>query len=203
MDKKIEQLTNWITIILVGLLPLFFLPLTPDFYDFNKNYLLMAGTLFLLGLWGVRMVLEKKVVFKKTVFDLPVLALALAYGAATLLSSPNRIEALIIPGETGTILALTLLYFIIVNNIKEGYLAKLLNCLIVSGSLLGLIAIFQFIGLGEAFSPLDWLKTKFWTPAGNLLSLASFLSVVLVLVLIQIHSLWKKKDGKVNTVLPF
>jgi tetratricopeptide (TPR) repeat protein len=203
MDKKIEQLINWIIIILVGLLPLFFLPLTSDFYDFNKNYLLMAGTLLLLGLWGVRMVLEKKVIFKITVFDLPVLAFALAYGAATLLSSPNRIEALILPGETGTILALALLYFIIINNLQAHKAKRIGHSLIVSGSILGLIALFQFIGLGEAFSPVDWLKMKFWTPAGNLLSLASFLSVVLVLVLIQIYSLWEKKGEKNNVVLPF
>jgi len=195
MDKIIEKLINWIIIVLVGLLPLFFLPLTPDFYDFNKNYLLMAGTLILLGLWGVRMILEKKVVFKKTIFDLPVLALAITYAAATFLSSPNRIEALILPGETGTILALALLYFIIVNNLKLNARRYTLNALITSGSLLGLIAIFQFIGLGEAFVPanagLDWLKTKFWTPAGNLLSLTSFLSVSLVLAWTQIYTNWK------------
>ena len=203
MIKVIEKFINWIIIVLVGLLPLFFLPITPDFYDFNKNYLLMAGTLILLGLWGLRMILEKRVVFKKTAFDLPVLALAIAYSAATFLSSPNRIEALILPGETGTIISLALLYFIIVNNLQAPRAKRLGQSLIVSASLLGLIAIFQFIGLGEAFSPVDWLKTKFWTPAGNLLSLTSYLSVVLVLTLNRLYSLWKKKGDKTNAVLPF
>ncbi len=207
MDKIIEKLINWIIIVLIVSLPLFFLPLTPNFYDFNKNYLLMASTLLLLGLWGGKMILEKKVIFKKTAFDLPVLALAIAYLAATFLSSPNRIEALILPGETGTILALALLYFIIVNNLKLDARRYTLNALITSGSLLGLIAIFQFIGLGEAFVPpaggLDWLKTKFWTPAGNLLSLASFLAVSLVLTFSRIYANWKAKKREQSLYLYF
>ncbi len=210
MEKLSQYLglfINWGIIILTGLLPLFFLTLTPDFYDFNKNFLLMAATLLLLGLWALRMITEKRVILKKTVFDFPVLALALAFGLATILSSPNRVEALIMPGETGTIISLSLLYFIIVNNLKPSAIRQTLAALIASSSLLGLIAIFQFIGLGEAFVPigtgLGWLRTKFWTPAGSLLSLASLLVVVLVLTLGQIYSLWKKKTGKVSTLLPF
>jgi len=203
MKIVLDRFINWSIVILVGLLPLFFLPITPDFYDFNKNILLYCFIAILLIVWAIKMIVEKKVVLKRTPFCLPVLFLAFAYGLATILSSPNRIEALIIPGEAGTIISLALLYFIIVNNLEKDFIAKLLNCFIASASLLGLVVVYQFIGLGEAFFSIEWLKPKFWTPAGSLLSLTSFLSIVLVLALFQTYSAWKKKTSKFSTVLPF
>lgn len=202
-SKILEAFVNWGIIILVGLLPLFFLSITPDFYDFNKNILLYCFIAILLIVWAIKMIVEKKVTFRRTVFDLPILALAAAYIFATVLSSPNRIEALIIPGEAGTIAALTILYFIIVNNIEIHRAKRIVQSLIVSASLLGLVAVYQFIGLGEAFFSIEWLKPKFWTPAGSLLSLTSFLSIVLVLALFQTYSAWKKKTSKFSTILPF
>jgi len=205
MIKTIDKIINWIIVVLVGLLPLFFLPLTPDFYDFNKNFLLVTCCLLLLVAWAIKMILEKKVVFRRTVFDLPVLFLGISYLLATIFSSPNKVEALLAPGETGTILALTLLYFIIVNNLKLDARRYTLNALITSGSFLGLIALFQFIGLGEAFVPagrgLDWLRLKFFTPAGSLLALGSFLTVSLVLALTRIYTNWKTNQRKHS--LPF
>jgi len=205
MIKVIDKFINWTIIVLVGLLPLFFLPLTPDFYDFNKNILLSCFVAILLIAWAIKMILEKKVTFRRTVFDLPILALAVAYILATIFSSPNKAEALLAPGETGTILALTLFYFVIVNNIKEHRARRIVQSLIVSASLLGLIALFQFIGLGEAFVPagrgLDWLRLRFFTPAGSLLALGSFLSVSLVLAITRIYTNWKTNQRKHS--LPF
>ena len=207
MIKVIDRFINWTIIVLVGLLPLFFLPLTPDFYDFNKNFLLVTCCLLLLVAWAIKMILEKKVVFRRTVFDLPILALAVAYILATIFSSPNKFEALLAPGETGTILALVLLYFVIVNNIKEQSAKRIVQSLIVSASLLGLIALFQFIGLGEAFVPagrgLDWLRLKFFTPAGSLPALGSFLAVSLVLAITRIYTNWKTNRHEQSLYLYF
>ena len=63
--------------ILAFLTPLLFLPFTSDAYEFNKNTLLIFGTFLLLALWGLRIALEKKIAFKKTALDLPVLVLPL------------------------------------------------------------------------------------------------------------------------------
>jgi len=206
MIKIIERFINWTIIVLVGLLPLFFLPLSLDFYDFNKNILLSCSVAILLVAWAIKMILEKKVTFRRTAFDLPILALAAAYILATIFSSPNKFEALLAPGETGTILALTLLYFIIVNNIQAHSAKRIVQSLIISGSILGLIALFQFIGLGEAFVPagqgLDWLRLKFFTPAGSLLVLGGFLAVVLILNLFELYLTWKGKASRMATILP-
>jgi len=41
MVKIINKIITWKLAILIGLMPLFFLPFTSDFYDFNKNILLL------------------------------------------------------------------------------------------------------------------------------------------------------------------
>ena len=67
--KIINKIISWSIIILAGLIPLFFLPFTTDFYEFNKNALLFVTVGLLTILWLLRMALEGKIAFKKTSFD--------------------------------------------------------------------------------------------------------------------------------------
>ncbi len=202
--KIINKIISWSIIILVGLMPLFFLPFTSEFYDFNKNMLLFCFVLVLLILWAIKIIFAKEVKFRRTVFDLPLLAIAGAFVLSTLLSAPNKLETLWLPNGTGTIIALTLFYFIITNNLKNSSLTKLLNSLTASAVILSLIAIYQFIGLGEAFinnnSLFAFLKLKIWTPTGGLLPLTIFLAAILCFIVVKIYHLWQKKANNSMTV---
>ncbi len=183
MKETLEKIISWKIRALVFLLPLFFLPITIEFYVFNKQTLLLFATGGLLVLWALKMLLEKSLKFKKTPLDLPVLLLALAYVTATILASPNKVEALMNSTSVGTVLILTILYFVITNNLSISSFSSIISSSIASASILGLIAIYQFIGLGEAYAPVDWMKFKFWTPAGGPLILLTFLGVNLVLAI--------------------
>src|SRR4030042_4103220 len=136
MGKMLEKFINWTLIILVGLIPLFFLPFTSEFYEFNKNILLFCFVLVLLILWAVKIILAKEVKFRRTVFDLPCLAMAGAFILSTIIAAPNKLETLWLPNGTGTIIALTLLYFVISNNLKKNDQTKILTSLIISGVIL-------------------------------------------------------------------
>ncbi len=200
MERKIfliNKIMTWKLTLLVGLIPFFFLPFTSDFYDFNKNILLLVCSLLLTIIWLLKMVLEKKVSFRRTVFDLPVLAIAGAFILSTIIAAPNKLETLWLVNGTGTVIALTLLYFFITNNLKKKDQTKILTGFIISGLVLSLIAIYQFIGLGETFisnnSFFTFLKAKSWTPAGNLLSLAIFLIVVFYLLAIKTYKAWQER----------
>jgi tetratricopeptide (TPR) repeat protein len=182
MVKNIEKIINYWLTGLTFLLPLFFLPITTEFYDFNKNMLLMFSALGLLVLWAVKMLLEGGISFRHTQFDLPVLAVAISVLLTTFLVSPNRLETLWTANATGTMIALTILYFVITQHAAR-------NTLIALGSaaaVLALDTIYQFVGLGEALvaenSPFAWLRSRAWTPAGGLLPLGMFLGVALTLI---------------------
>jgi tetratricopeptide (TPR) repeat protein len=195
MTKLINKIITWSIIVLTGLIPFFFLPFTSDFYDFNKNILLFFFVLFLLVLWVIKIIVAKEVKFRRTTFDLPVLAIAGTFILSTIFSSPNKLETLWLPSGTGTIITLTFLYFIISNNLKKSNQIMVLNSFVFSSLVLSLISIYQFIGLGETFindnSFFAFLKPKSWTPAGGLLPLITFLVVVLVFVLRKIYVNWK------------
>jgi len=202
--KIINKIITWKLAILIGLLPLFFLPFISDFYDFNKNVLLFFFVFALLILWVFKIILAKEVKFKKSVFDLPILAVAGAFILSTIIAAPNKLETLWLPNGTGTVVALTILYFIMTNNIKKTAQIKLLGALIFSGVVLSLITIYQFIGLGEAFisnnSLFAFLKLKSWTPAGGLLPLATFLIVILVLLTTQFLTHFKRRSFSLPTI---
>lgn len=188
--KVFEKILNWGIPLLVFLLPIFFLPVTVNFYDFNKNLLLYLFVTILTTVWGLKAVLNKDFSFQRTALDLPILAIALAFFLSMIIVSPNKSEALLNPGAGGTILVLTLLYFLITNNPSTRN--NILKALMASAGLLALIAIYQFFDLGGtlglATGGADWLKSKLWTPAGAPLSLATFLAAVLVL---SGFSFWK------------
>ena len=112
----INKIILWVSIFSVGLIPLFFLPFTSEFYEFNKNIFLVFSVFILLVLWAIKMVITKQVIIKRTIFDLPVIAIAVAFILSTIFSSPNKWETLWLPNGTGTIIILTILYFIIIKH---------------------------------------------------------------------------------------
>lgn len=189
MENNLENLLNkfisWGLAVFAFLLPLFFLPVTTNFYAFNKQALLVAAAALFLLAWFARMVASGQVKVRCTPFDLPILFFAAVFVASTILVTPNKVEALITPGETTTIIALTALYFVITNNLKPSAIRYTLNALIASAAILSLLAIYQFIGLGETFAPWEWMKAKTWTPAGSPLGLLAFLIPIFFLLLIR------------------
>ncbi len=181
--------------LLAFILPLFFLPLTADFYFFNKTLLLHCSIGLLLVFWAVKIVREGRVRITRSPLDLPILLLAICYFLSIIFVSPNKIEALL--GRGGLIISLTILYFIIINNLYAiGYA---LSAMILSASLLSLLAIYQYIGVGTGLFELPvWMQPRIWTPAGSPLALLSFLLPVFVLSLI---SAIKNKDSLIKTLL--
>ena len=186
MRKKI---LNYSILGLVFLLPLFFLPLMADFYAMPKNFLLIFTAVTAFCLWFADKLISRKFKFSSSPFDLPVLLFCVVNIVSTLIASPNKMESLLMPGGTGTIIALTLLYFVIKNNVKS--ITQLLNYLITSASLLALLSFYQFLGIGEEIAPFEWMKPKFWTPTGSLLALTVFLVVGLVIAVMK----FKEKSG--------
>jgi len=191
----IKKIITWMVLLLTGILPIFFLPFTTNFYDFNKNILLYVFVLIILILWGIKIVVDKEVSFKKTPLDLPILAILGAFIVSTFIVAPNKFETLWISGGTGTILFLTILFFIISNHINKKDLLKVKGALIISATILALVSFYQFLGLSEssiaATSPWAFLRDKTWTPAASLLPLLIFLGTIFVLNITQIVKYFK------------
>jgi len=191
--KLINQAINLLTIGLIFLLPLFFLPITTEFYTFNKQTLLITASGVLLLLWLVKMAVSRTLFFRKSVLDLPMILLAGAFIITSLVAAPNKILAFIAPTGAGTILALTILYFVITNNLKQSAIRYALYALITSATLLGLVATYQFLGLGETVTTISWLQNRLFTPVGGPLILISVLITGLAMAISLFLKLFDKK----------
>jgi len=179
--KIIEKIINWLIVGLCFLLPIFFLPLTTEFYIFNKQSLLIFSTGLLLIFWTVKLLVGQKLVFKKTLLDLPLAIFGLTLITTTLIASPNKTEAWLNSNSTATLLSLIFLYWVITNNLKKKTIPWLFFGLIASASLLSLIAIYGYLGLGKAINGPDWFKNPLFTPTGGPLILITFLTSILIL----------------------
>lgn len=176
-EKTFQNVLGWLLAGLVFLVPVFFLPFTNDVFFLNKISLLAAGTFVLVVGCLLKTLLTQRVSFKVGPLDLPVVGLSLAYGASLFLRSPNRHLAL--TGEAGTVLVLTVFYLAVSQLVNQKTKKRAFTALTLSGAVLSLVAIYQFIGVGEAFFADTMFEAKSFTPAGNLLTLASFLALSL------------------------
>ncbi|PIS08926.1 hypothetical protein COT75_04215 [Candidatus Beckwithbacteria bacterium CG10_big_fil_rev_8_21_14_0_10_34_10] len=189
--KNENKIYNWILAGLSLLIPFFFIPLTADFYGFNKTVLLIAVVIILLFIWGINSFFNQKIKFLKAPLNLPILSLLGSYLLATIIQSPNKV--LTLSGETGLIITLTLLYFIIVNHLKGKNAVRLvLDGLLVSSLGLGTISLLSYLKFFSLVGP-QWLNSKAWTPTGSPLSTGLFM-----LSLLPATVYWAYKSKKLS-----
>jgi len=178
--------------LIVFLLPLLFFPLTADYFDFPKNLFLVFSVIITFLTWLVKMIFEKKVSFKRSFFDLPILLLVAASVASTLFAPINKWEAFLFPTGPSTLIALGLLYFLITNNLVKEDKKWVMHSLTASSIILALLSLASGLGLFTQANFFPLLKEKAFTPAGNYFGLTVFLVISLIwLALITYRELTK------------
>ncbi|MCX6791128.1 MAG: tetratricopeptide repeat protein [Candidatus Gribaldobacteria bacterium] len=123
MSKIFKILTKFSIYGLVFLVPLFFLPITVEPFEFNKIYLIFFLTAVGLISWLAEMIFyQRKIVFKKTVLDIFVVLYLLVMVLSAILSLDKNASLFgfygrFWPSLVG-VLSLGGFYFLAVNNIK-------------------------------------------------------------------------------------
>jgi tetratricopeptide (TPR) repeat protein len=185
-----DKLIFGIILVTVFFLPLFFLPVTVDFYLFNKKFFLIFATGLLYLLWALKSVLEKRLVVKKDFSLLPALGLTAAFWLASFVSDPNRAFSLM--GATSTITALFFFYIVVVNFVTNKKQVKwVLAAAFISLSILAWLTVFSYLELPKQFNlgP-TWLRDKFWTPTG-----APLITAALMLSFLPLTLFWAFKSS--------
>lgn len=207
MVNLLERIYFGVLLALVFLLPIFFLPITLDFFDFNKQALLVVGVAVLLVLWAARQVASRRFSFIATPLDAGVILVALAYIVSTTLQTPNKIDAFLYPGETTTILGATLLYFLILQGVKDikSRLDLLVLALVGSGVVVAGVVALSALGVAGGISALPaFMKTKAFSPLGIPLATLMYLTFMAILcggLVIKSFSSRLKKDKTMGAVL--
>ncbi|QQG44299.1 MAG: tetratricopeptide repeat protein [Candidatus Roizmanbacteria bacterium] len=213
-----QSIKSFVLLAIVFLFPLFFLPITQDFFVTNKLYLLAFGAIILVAVSAVEFIITKRFVWSKGTFDNTVLLFLLTVILSTLLSSPNKIQALLNPNlGLVAILSFTILYFYlsrsgVTNILKESFdsaqdkfskgnrLLDLLSLSTVIVSIITIISFFQPLKSASLPAALQFLKAENFNTFGSLLDLSIFLGFFTVLLAVRILS--RKSVSDSNRALP-
>jgi tetratricopeptide (TPR) repeat protein len=186
-----------LVIVILGLTATFFLPTTQNFYDTNKWMLLAAGALLTLVYWAFDLFRRKTHILIRRIPSG-----ALGFGALTIASliglfaaSTNKIEALLSPLGPVTFLALTILV-LAASAAAKPWKVYLKRILYATTGILGLIALYQALGMGKLMFPgVPYLADPLWTPTGaTATTIALFFITLSLLVPDMIAALAKRHE---------
>ncbi len=175
LTTVLQKTGYWIVWATIFILPWFFLPITSEFYDFNKNFLLIASSLSLILIWATINIVDRQVRIVRSPLGLPILLVVVAWMASAILRSPNRVEAFLAPGQAGTWIALGLFFFTGVSFVRH---KKEVDWLIVAvASSLGVLGLVTILFSSGAMSQLvphlpSFMNSRLWSPTGSLLAAA-------------------------------
>jgi len=192
-----NKLKNLITLALVFLLPLFFLPLTQEYFIINKIYLLSFGVLLLLLVSAIQLIAGRRISWRRSPFDTGLTFVLISEIISIIVVTPNKIEALLNSyfGLAMT-LALLIFYFALSQSASKKSAETHLMLLQWSGFIVAVVTIIFFFNPFKniAFpTQFQFLKFSSFSPIGNPLDLAIFLGFLLVLQLSSV--LTKKRAG--------
>jgi tetratricopeptide (TPR) repeat protein len=187
LSLLLNKIGFWIIFGLLVIFPLFFLPITSEFYEFNKNILLLLASGLLLVIWTVTFVLEKQVRITRSPLGLPLLTVLVVWIISTLSQTPNRMDVLLEAGSTVSIFAMSVFFLTSLTFIKsKKELDLLIKGLIGSFSVLSVISLIWGTGIMGKIIPWVFAQNPLWSPAGNPLGVLTSLLVLVPFITILI-----------------
>jgi tetratricopeptide (TPR) repeat protein len=182
-----------VTAVICLLFPVFFLTITTDFFTFPKQILIVFGALLLLLLWGIKIVLERKITLLMSPLNLPVLL----FGAVLILStffSLSRQDALL---QSVPVILLCVFFFTTVNFLHEkASFTIVITSLLIGSAVSALLSILASINIFVL--PFASTKSTAFNTHGSPVQYAAFLLPLLVLCAASLFHIAKK--GKLKSI---
>lgn len=183
--KSAESLLGYLLGGLLFLLPVFFLPITGDFFEFNKLALLAGGALVGLFLWGLSQTKEDFKI-RITPHLLPLMVFGFVVLISAFVVTPNKMDAFLFPGTATLIAAATIFYFLITQYSNEEKQKDFLVSFFLAGvAVAGLVAAFSAIGgwgIVSRFAAIPaWVNQPTFNTTGGILPAITLFAAVLPL----------------------
>ncbi len=188
MTNFFQKLTNLFFYGLLFLIPLFFLPITTEYYLTNKLYLLTLTVLVILILEIINLIFSKKITLSEKKFDFSLIIFILGLIVSVIISSNNKIKALTEINFGLGLFIVFLFYYFILSRKKEVKLKIVFVIQKIASLILGGLTIIYYFKPFEKInlpSQLAFLKHQFFTPAGDYLNLIFLLGFFLIFNLIS------------------
>lgn len=172
LDKIANQTLKFILPLTAFLIPLFFLTITPDFFSYNKRFLIYILASVSLIAFSIRTITRRKLQLTLSPASGPLLALVAIYIISSIVQAPNTAQSIF--GQTSFIAALTIIFLTTTSSQKNNFVVKsTIFSLITSTFIVSLFAIYQALGLAENIAGPAYLQSKTFNPTGGPLPLLS------------------------------
>ncbi len=169
MDKKqltnlIDTVSSAVASITIFLLPVFFLTNMTDPFVLPKQLIIVVSVLLLLLLWGVKSIIEGKIITNANPLNLPVGIFGLIILISSILS-PNRYDALM---QAVPVLAAIFLFFIIVSTVKQrNSFSMVLASYVLGGAAAAIITVAYYLKI--YFLPIPAIQNQYFNTFGSVL----------------------------------
>lgn len=179
-----SKIIEWGLILLVFLLPLFFLPITTEAFEFPKQLLLIFFVSVLTIIWAIKMILERSVKILHSPLTIPILVFFGFFFLSTVFSV-HRFSSIFgsYPRFSDGLVSLfiyLLTFFLVASNIKEKkQIVRILASISFSGVLVAVLGILNFFDL---YLPANLLKNSLITPAGFADRAVFFLAILFPII---------------------
>ncbi|KKR91793.1 MAG: Radical SAM domain protein [Candidatus Woesebacteria bacterium GW2011_GWA1_41_13b] len=174
----IDTISTFIISLTLFFLPLFFLLNTTDFFIIPKQLLIIGATLILIILWGVKVLLARKIILNASPLNLPIAVFAITILVSSILSK-NRFDALI---QVVPVFFAVLFFLSLVNNIRERKsFSIVLSAFVLGAALSSIVTIAYYFKF--YFLPFASLQNQFFNTFGSITQQLIFLIPVFVISL--------------------
>ncbi|MBI2414263.1 tetratricopeptide repeat protein [candidate division WWE3 bacterium] len=208
-DKKttiIESLLDVFPKFLAFLVPIFFLPITSEFFEFNKLALITVATIFMLIVWLAKMITNKKVEITKSPLDLPFLMFLIVTILATVFSL-HKVSSIF--GSLGrwfpslfSTLVLAFFYYVTSSNLSSTKAIRgVINGIVLSTTFVSFIAILSYFGVIFGTSAFFQIPNFTTTGSSEVVALLAVIGLILALSNASSQTKTTKKVALIPTIM--
>ncbi len=173
-----NSLNNLLLPVFVFLVPIFFLPLTADFFTPNKHFLIAIFASIALLSWCLQLLAAGKVRLTLSPATLPLILFALIHLASSLIQEPTNLPHALL-GRSSLYVSLVIIFISLTSSaITPSTITSTLSALALSSVLASLSVIIQYFGFLSA-SGIDFLQNKSFNLVGGPLPYLTFALLLL------------------------
>ncbi len=185
----VQKLLEALPLSLAFFVPIFFLPLTTEFFEFNKMALIAVSTALMLVLWAVSMLYKRSVEVVKSPVDVSML-LVLAVVVLSTIFSIHKVSSIF--GSQGRwfpslfgILTLLAFYYVLATTVSRAKMIKeVLNALILGISISSVVVLLSYFGL--SLGTATYLQIPNFTLTGSTVTASILAALAVVLALTKV-----------------
>jgi len=153
VSEKISRLIGKLFSILLFSVPLILFPTTSELFEFNKIVLVYILTVLIVGSWVLKMILQKKIVSRRTILDIPLLIFLGAQLLSTLVSIDVRTSLFgyysRFHGGLLSNISYSLLYWAWVSNMDKEKNKKAIKALLASAIIVSIYGVLEHFGIDK------------------------------------------------------